>query len=272
MLKTDLDLISNFFRKLCKEYNLEDFTSDLDCNTEVLDICFPFEDDLSIDVELLLPYIKNIDSLKIHDTNMVTTDTITQRVIKVSEPHKIWHISFETTLENDIEIGIVEDPFLIGVGAIKSNEYDEYNPPCSSHRAIEIKYPSKEARMTFEEEEELIKSFFFEISHSYQISFEFSTFECNKYDYFEVEENSFGLSNFFEGYTYGMELFIKANQSLTSDLTFVLYYKIFEYYAPFYSRIEAFEAMRKKLDSSRANRPNADFIASIFDLVNRYGK
>ena len=67
-----------------------------------------------------------------------------------------------------------------------------------------------------------------------------------------------------------MDLFIKANQSLSQDLKFLTYYKVFEYFAPYYSKLDAFEAMRKKLDSSNANDLSAYFISTIFDLTKEY--
>ncbi|WNW02515.1 hypothetical protein RRF68_03555 [Tenacibaculum sp. HL-MS23] len=69
-----------------------------------------------------------------------------------------------------------------------------------------------------------------------------------------------------------MDLFIKANQAISDDLKFLTYYKIFEYFAPLYSKIDAFDAMRKKLDSSNASFLNASYIASIFDLTKNYEK
>lgn len=75
-----------------------------------------------------------------------------------------------------------------------------------------------------------------------------------------------------EDYNEGMDLFIKANESISEDLKYLSYYKVFEFYGPIYSRIDGFEAMRKKLDSSNASNPNADFISSIFEIADNYQK
>jgi hypothetical protein len=101
----------------------------------------------------------------------------------------------------------------------------------------------------------------------------FSNFQhAEEFDEEEFKENVKDLPSTTEDYNPAMELFINANQAISPDLKYLTYYKIFEYFAPFYSRIDAFEAMRKKLDSSNANSLNGDFIESIFELAKNYEK
>jgi hypothetical protein len=274
MTKEEIEEIKSYFEKLHNDYDFEELDNEIELGDETINIPFPRDTEIEFEPEYLLKYLREYDSIKIHNLNKVTTDTITQRVISISDYSKYIHFDFfEMSFEGDITLTITSEPFLIGLGATKTDNWDKYYPPCSSHIAIEIQYPNKESRISEEDEERLIKSFFFEISNSYKVSFEFSTFEyIEYYNFEEVEEKSKDLPKSFEEFNIGMDLFIKANQSLSSDLKYLSYYKIFEYFGPFHSRIEAFEAMRKKLDSSSANNPSAEFISSIFDLTKNYEK
>ena len=271
MTKKDIKLIYDSFEKLHLDFNLEKFSDELDTDDTEVYLPFPKEEDLQMSVDELIPYLKEIDSIEIQDLNRVTTRTFTQRVITLSDYSRYLNVvGTETELESGVIIRIVDSPFLIGLAATKAKEYSKYFPPCSSHIAVEIQYPKEAGRyFSYEEEENLIKSFFFDFAHSYNVGFEFSTFE-HQQDYIDIEEESFGLSGSMENYNLGIDLYIKANQAISEDLKFLSYYKIFEYFAPFYSKIEAYDAMRKKLDSSKANNLNADYIASIFELAKKY--
>lgn len=272
--KKDIKLIEDVFKKLEQEFGMESFEDEFDEYTENIYFPFPRDEEIEIKIDDLLECFQEFDSFVIHDYNKVTTDTITQRVVTASELSPIYYLSFfETITPEGIRLRILTDPILIGIAATKKDEYSKYYPPCSSHIAVEVKYPTKESRLSNEVENNLIKSYFFELAHSYKMSFTFSTYlHYEEFDKEAFEESIKNLPNVFEEYNPGMDLFIKANQSLSSDLKFLTLYKIFEYFAPVYSKIDAFEAMRKKLDSSNANNLSAEFISSIFDLTKSYDK
>jgi hypothetical protein len=272
--KSEIETIKKVFEYLEQNFGTDSFEDGEDLSEDDEFIYFPFPkeaDNIEINVEYLLVYFNEINSFKIHDNNKVTTDTITQRVITTSEYIPVEHLdNLKITTAEGIELCIVASPILIGIAATKNDEYSKYNPPCSSHICVEVKYPNKKSRLSNEDEENLLKSYFFELSHSYKLSVSFSTFKHS----IEFDEEFVGdskrLPNDIDVYNHGMELFNEANESLSPDLKFLAYYKIFEYFAPFVSKIEAFKAMRKKLDSSNINNLNGDFIASIFDLSKSY--
>lgn len=271
--KEKIDLIIETFGKLERGYGLYPFEDEIDEDSKVTHFPFPREEEgVEIEIEHLLEYLEEVDSLEIHDFNRVTTDTITQRVVAVSEILPILYLnSFQAYTKGGIRLRILTEPILIGLAATKKDEYSKYNPPCTSHIAVEVKYNLKEERLSIEEEEKLIKSYFFELSHTYKISFSYSTFEnIEEYDPDNIVGDLTNFPHYTEDYNAGMDLFIKANEAISPDLKFLSYYKIFEYFAPVYSKTEAFEAMRKKMDSSKSNDPNADYIASIFDLAKHY--
>lgn len=273
----EIKFIIESFKKLEEEFGLWEFESEI--NEEDSDIWIPFpreEGAIEVDIDKLIGYLEEIDSFKIHDYNKVTTDSVTQRVLVSSEVSPIVYLGLLPHCKKDgIQIHITNEPFLIGLAASKLDEYSEYNPPCSSHIAIEVIYKSKESRLSEQDEEKLIKTYLFELSHLYKISFEYGSFKnTEEFDYDSVRESiindSYNLPESTEDYNPGMDLFVKANQSISPDLKYLSYYKIFEYFAPIQSKIEAYEAMRKKLDSSNLSALNADYISSIFDLARKY--
>lgn len=272
--KKEIEFYNQVFKKLEKEYGILELYDEIDKDTEFIYFPFPKEEEVEVEIEHLDFYFQDIDTLKIHDYNKVTTDRITQRVISVSELSPIIYLGFfQTTTSDGIGLQILTEPILIGLAATKKNEYSKYHPPCTSHIAVEVTYPTKESRLSEEDEEKLIKSYFFELAHTYKISLSFSTFHhAEEFNEEEFQESVKNLPSTTEDYNPGMELFINANQAISADLKFLTYYKIFEYFAPFYSRIDAFEAMRKKLDSSNASSLNGEFIESIFDLTKNYEK
>ena len=271
--KKDIKLLETVFEELEVKYGIKHNNDYFEEETDTIYFEFPREfEDIEYEVEEVLGIFSEIDTLEIHDLNRVTTDTITQRAVTASEVDPFLYLGFfSQVVINNIHLKIIDSPILIGIAATEKDEYTKYYPPCSPHIAVQVDYPNKESRLSVEGEEKLITSFFFEIAHSYKTSFKFTTFEHpEEFDEEAFEEKVKNLPNSIEEYNEGMDLFIKANQSLSQDLKFLTYYKVFEYFAPYYSKLVAFEAMRKKLDSSNANDLSAYFISTIFDLTKEY--
>jgi len=271
--KKDIKLLETVFEELEVKYGIKHNNDYFEEETDTIYFEFPREfEDIEYEVEEVLGIFSEIDTLEIHDLNRVTTDTITQRAVTASEVDPFLYLGFfSQVVINNIHLKIIDSPILIGIAATEKDEYTKYYPPCSPHIAVQVDYPNKESRLSVEGEEKLITSFFFEIAHSYKTSFKFTTFEHpEEFDEEAFEEKVKNLPNSIEEYNEGMDLFIKANQSLSQDLKFLTYYKVFEYFAPYYSKLDAFEAMRKKLDSSNANDLSAYFISTIFDLTKEY--
>tara|TARA_B110000967_G_C18884655_1_gene563218 strand:- start:1344 stop:2513 length:1170 start_codon:yes stop_codon:yes gene_type:complete len=271
--KKDIKLLETVFEELEVKYGIKHNNDYFEEETDTIYFEFPREfEDIEYEVEEVLGIFSEIDTLEIHDLNRVTTDTITQRAVTASEVDPFLYLGFfSQVVINNIHLKIIDSPILIGIAATEKDEYTKYYPPCSPHVAVQVDYPNKESRLSVEGEEKLITSFFFEIAHSYKTSFKFTTFEHpEEFDEEAFEEKVKNLPNSIEEYNEGMDLFIKANQSLSQDLKFLTYYKVFEYFAPYYSKLDAFEAMRKKLDSSNANDLSAYFISTIFDLTKEY--
>nr|WP_314498690.1 hypothetical protein [uncultured Chryseobacterium sp.] len=264
-----------FLEKLTTDFGLEKFNSAIHYHTK--EIYLPFPDDEeelnSYDVEELKMYYDQIDTLQIIDSCTVISERITQKVI---EPDKnlyyyLYLGYYENFLRNGIILRIIASPLLIGLAAVKTKQYNEYNSPCSRHVAVEIIYPSKQERLSTEDEDKMLKAYFFEIANKQKISLKFSSFHLTKDD-IDEENNNFIDSTKLEEYNLGMDLFIKANSSLSEDLKFLFYYKIYEYFAPIYSKVEAFELLKRKLDNVNSQIHDSDYMNSFFDLARKYDK
>ncbi|NBA84778.1 hypothetical protein GVN16_03360 [Emticicia sp. CRIBPO] len=237
------------------------------------------EEEISYFLGQFLSYIKEIDSLKpgeIYDK--VSTTSYTQRIVHLSGLDSFYWLSvtgaFIKKIENKLTINIIFYPFLIGLSAIIEGFFDENHPPLSNHFALEIHYHDPQYKLDDRQEIELIKSYMFELSNLYELSFTFGNFRFSKHDEEATQETvkRYDLleSKQLEKYHPAMDLFISANQNISSDLRFLTYYKIFEYFGPIQSRMDAYKSMKLKLNSSEVFSPNSGFISSIFSIAKEY--
>lgn len=274
MNKRQIKEIKISLSKLCADFQLESFQDDIGHNTEIVDLSFPGEDDyIGFDIDYIKICLNEIESLQIKDDNKVTTDTITQKAIYISSNYYpyLYLGLFEQNLQDGIILRICDNPLLIGLACTKTKEYNKYNPPCSRHLAVEIIYPTKETRLPPDEEDKMLSSYFFEIANSFEMAINYSSFHLDN-DAFDEEQITHLSLNKLENYNYGMDLFIQANESITPDLKYLLYYKIFEYFAPIYSKIEAYDILRKKLDNVNLRSNDPEYLASFFDLSTKYSR
>lgn len=251
------------------------YNYEIHSNTDEVYIQFPHDDDdlNTYHSEELKTYFDQIESIQILNENKVVSDKITQRVIEMNKNvyYYIYLGLFENHLENGIILRIRDSPLLVGIAAVQTKQFDKYNSPCSRHTAVEIIYPSKEMRLTDEEEDKMLISYFFEIANRFKVSIKYSSFHLKDESYEEDEDYSINI-NRLENYNFGMDLFIKANSSLSEDLKYLFYYKIFEYFAPIYTKIEAYDLLKKKLDNVNSQYHDANYLNSFFDLTRKYDK
>ncbi|WP_165749878.1 hypothetical protein [Cellulophaga sp. Z1A5H] len=284
MKKKEINSIEKLKQSLQTKYGIASFDYIIDDQYDLIYLQFPNEEEeIEFEYEELEKYIEDLDTITFHPCfNKVSTNHITQRCIKLSDNYNFYTLLnlgllYKKVSEN-ISIHLISNPLLIGIAAAHFKEYNDYHTPCTSHIAVEILYSNIEHRLSNEDEEKLIKIFMFELSNSHKISFEFSTYKISviiknesiRKDILESSEFVYNIP--LKDYNYGMDLFINSNQRLSSDLKFLSYYKIFEYFGPVKAKIKAFDFMRLKLNSSDAKLPSADYISSIFELAKNYDK
>lgn len=274
MNRKQIKELRSFLQKLEDNFDLPKYNYDIDFETEEIFLQFPNDDDElnTYHIDELTLYYDQIDSFEIINDNKVISKNITQRVIEINKnfSYYLYLGLFENKLENGVILRVRDSPLLIGLAAVKQRQYHKYSSPCSKHTAVEIVYPSGSLRLTEEEEDEMLKVYFFEIANFFKVSINYKSYYLNDNDYLE-EENYLKIEKL-EKYNFGMDLFIKANSSLSDDLKFLYYYKIFEYFAPIYSKMEAYDLLKKKLDNVNSQNHDSKYLNSFFELAKKYDK
>jgi len=280
---SNIEKINIALSKLAKTYELigefydeEPDIYNVNIGDSTLEIPFP-RDEAIQKVENFYRLIPEFETVEIIDRNKVITERFTQRAI-ASDIGVLENLldenNFEIETEDNIKLRIVPTPILIGIGAIVLGEYDKFSPPCSTYSAVEIEYLNKKSRLSSQDEEELIKSYFFEIANKLNCGIFFiHVSESGMYgtrEDIEEEQDPIPIIKKVGQFNQGMTMYLKANQHIDFDIKLLYFYKILEYFAPVVVRIKANEKLRTKLDSPNAINPNADFLQSIYQLTRKY--
>ncbi|PAU92630.1 hypothetical protein CK503_15775 [Aliifodinibius salipaludis] len=241
---------------------------------------FPGEYDyIEVHVANFLRLVDEFPTLEIVNKGRIKTKSLTYQIVSAAngdEEHVIKNFhDFSLPLDNGIHIDVVEKSFIVGLAATKLDAYDEdFLGSISPYLAVEIEYPQDFEKLSEQEEENLIKSYLFEIADSSGISLKYS--EINDFDFdheaWEKEMKEKAVENLrnLEPYNEGMRLFVSALQIEDPELKLLNFYKILEHFAPVVVNIEGNELMRKKLDVAQTKTLDGDFIRSIFDLAKSF--
>ena len=262
--------ITAALKYLAENFELDEEVNELEDGDEFLVIPFP-RDSVEYSISDFWKYIKEFESLEIIDNSTIKTNRFTNRVI-YSEITPIDYLieehdfSFEN--EEGITINLIANPILVGLAATKLDLWDKYAPPCSFYCALEVEYPD-DKRYSAEEENNLIRAYLFEISNSEDIVINYTEIRDSGYYRF-VDEEDKEIEKIFknkqiEKYNPCMDYFLKGIDSKDSEIRFLYFYKILEYFSPIVARISAFDRLRKKLDSPSLINPDGNFLQSIFN-------
>ena len=289
MDKTVLDKIKKGCNYLIQNYaHFADYREDLEFSEDHNDhgefdyipFYFPGEQDyIEVPVSTFLNLVDEIPTLQIVNRGNIKTQSRTYQIVEASNADEEYIIKyfhdFSLPLKNGIHIDIVDSAFIVGLASTKLEAYEnDIIGSISPYMAVEIDYRDGERILTDEEEQNLIKSYLFEIADSSNISLSYSEINNFDYDYetFEKEMKEKAVENLrnLEPYNEGMGLFKSALQIEDQELKLLNFYKILEHFAPVVVNIEGNELMRKKLDLAVTKKLNGDFIRSIFDLAKSY--
>jgi len=239
---------------------------------ESVNFCFPGDNDcIGFEVEEFLELGNDIKSIKILNNGHIKTETRSYIIIEVPHFDETFTDSdFEVIIGDDISIRIIDESLIIGLAAVELKEYDEdYWGTAQQYRAIEIIYKDKSKVLNEDKEIDLIDSYLFELTDSTNFSISYSEIR-NPIPFFDskmdVVENSQKLRPLIPCND-GMQLFISAIQINDPELKFLNFYKILEFFSPIAVNVEAYELMRKKLDTQVNSLKDGSYIKSIFDLA-----
>ena len=235
--------------------------------------CRPTESYICIPHDEFLQVIDEYNSLKISsDGCFVRTKRRTSRiVIPIStRAHIASHSDKKLimNLEDGTAISLKPMSFWVTVAALKSGAYDADFMPAESYRSVELYYPLSAERLSEKEEEGVIDSFLFELAASENFIFQKAGLSLD-HPWDNEEDDSEFTPKFrpLESFNEGMRLFLAAVPIEDPELRLLSLFKVLEFFAPIVLALDGNEALRKKLDSPLALSPNANYLKSIFDLV-----
>lgn len=269
--KEQIELANQAFEKIDPEYEIE--IVDLEVGDEEVKLSLP-RDTVDLKTEDFLLYINEINGLDI-SKKRVRSPLITQiPIIGHDFALDVLIERYKLEYNNDgIRIRLIDNPILIGVGAVTLGEYSKYCPPCSSYSAVEVIYSTADKKFTEESEMKLIKSFLFEYSNISGQAIDFYEIRDSYWEGYEEEEEIEVKDIKIEvlpQYTEGMDLFVKALGTFDSEISFLYNYKIIEYYAPISAKILAHETLTRKLDSIRVSGANSKDLTAILSIAEQY--
>ena len=178
---------------------------------------------------------------------------------------------------------LVKGSLVVGIAALMIKAYNSYfTNALSGYTALVINYDDilkRDERI----EQTLLESLIFELSSKFETIFyqdefdnrqdenihDFEGFEDFEEELEFNEEHELSIRPL-EIFDHGKKLFLAAIQVENIDLRFFSFFKVLEYYSPIALRIEAHNALLKKLTSNKVLKPDGDYINSIFNLVNSY--
>lgn len=188
---------------------------------------FPGErDSVEISTEEFLEIADEIPSIQLLENSVIKTNLLRYYIVESADIKQQYairnHHNLKIKVNQDIEMDLVYENFIVGLAAISTGEYDsDFYGTISPYMAIEIKYKSKEATLKADEELELVKSYIFEVADSAGVSLPFSEIKMpeyyEEYSEEETEENGVDELRSLEPYNEGMRLFVSAMQIQEDD-------------------------------------------------------
>ena len=255
---------------------------------EEITLSFPDDQEYSIySLEDFMEYMAEINSIKRVDNTTVRTDHIIQTIISSSRmgysgfEDKLFSYSFS---DEDVDVSIVDNPFLIGVMNSRENVYEQdfgYGA-CEPYKAIEIRVHG-EADVDAHELVERICYFLTDkldvavypseiadINGLYDRVDEYYDFdEDDDRPAKKSEPTEIGL-NEVPRYSPILKMYRQAKGVEDPEIQFLQYYKIVEFVSPMVARKVAYERLNKRLDLLPSVERDHKFLDSILLLSRKY--
>jgi hypothetical protein len=270
------EVISKGIQFLLDEY--EGFvaadTMSWDEQDHVVDVCLPFSEESILIPEKEFPqFIEECRSLTIdQEHGWVVTAKRAIRIVRAVS-FKAEGLTFY--FQKDISIALPGGEkvrfsprnFFAGFAAFKINAYHADAHPPEDYPSVELEFASGKP-LSREDADSVFDSFLFELAASQDIVFQKAPFVFYDSDdpFGDAGEPALSFRPL-EPFNEGMRLFNAAVTVDDPELRLLSLYKVLEYFAPIVFSIDSHDALRRKLDSSKALQPDGDFLASIFELM-----
>lgn len=262
-------------QRLYDDFNINplDRLDDVKVGDEDIYIDYP-DDNLEepISVDVFWEYTKDLDHLVKEDETTVRMGNIRQTILSIDEyrfDFLVPDIFYEDEL---LTIEIVENPVLVGLIASKEGIYNEDFgiSPCSMYKAVELRYKGAE-RITREEEDELINSFFYHIAVKYDVAIEVGEFSYWEDITGEEKPEPYRLhKDSLIPYSEAMNYYSNALKIFDPDIQFHHLYKIIEHFSPVVSKKMAYEKLNQKLDTLSVVSRDYQYLDSLLETAKHY--
>ncbi len=262
--------IQKAFENLEKDFEI--FPFELEVGDEKVSLDFPRDNNLDFPLDVILRYIDELDNLDI-STERVSSNRISQYPIEIEGaiPEIVFsEFKFVVKVPGKFIIRVMDNPILIGIGAVKLDRFDKYWPPCSRFHAVEIEYLSLESKLEKDLEKKILQSYLYELSNLSNAAVDFGTISDLIYEDYESLPEDTLETDVLPNYTEGMDLFRKAMGSFDNEIRFLYFYKIIEFYSPIAAKRVAYENLTRKLDGIRFKGADNSQIKSIIAIVDKF--
>lgn len=226
-------------------------------------------DEEGINVELFLKYTENIEELIKIDNTSVRCGKFRQTIVYEGDS---FVKCYPSLIVDDCKLSIVYQPFFIGIIAFLEGYDSDY--PYSFYTDVELEYTG-ENRMTEEEETILIKRYLYEVSSKLGYSVSIDTFH-NWPDLSKEDETICKYKNQvlalddIPPYTKAMDYYVDALGAINTDIQYLSFYKVLEYFSPAVSKKAYYEEMNKRLDAMSVMGRSYEDLNEVLELVRRY--
>ena len=247
-------------------------------------LIFPDDQDVfCIEPEKFLSYMEEIQTLRSEDRIIIRTDHIVQAKISSA---KIGFTSFEDLLTSfdfkgpGVRVGVVKQPFLIGVMNAKERWYDEDFGlgACEPYIAIEIRLDGDLQDIDINKLIEQICYFLTDKTGVAVYPWEGPDFEemyevMDEYDGDDEDANleEIELSSL-PHFSPLLKMYRQAKEVIDPEIQFLQYYKMIEFVSPSVAKLVAYEHLNKRLDMLPKVRRDCRYLDSILAVARKYDK
>lgn len=275
-MKLTPELLESFQRKanaIGEKYEFEFLIDSTGIGDETVYVDFPRDDAIEMTVADLNNYFQGLEEISITPFR-VSSERFTQMPITCTDSpidQLTEQTEFQFISDDGYTVRVVHNPLLIGIGASHLGYYEKFFPPCTSYTAVEIAYDSADKKLSEKDEQKILKTYLFELSHILNSAISFSQIWDVDEQFIneEIEASKIHVTDL-QDYSEGMDLFRKALQSSDVEIRFLYFYKIIEYHSPLAAKKMAYENMMRKLDSIRYTKTTNKDLSDIFSIAEQF--
>ncbi|MBR2196757.1 MAG: hypothetical protein IJ911_14235 [Salinivirgaceae bacterium] len=266
--------IKSRLERLYDEFNINPLDEDeVKIGDEDIFISYP-DDDLEepISVDDFMLYTSDLDGINKEDDSTVRMGGIRQTILRVDRYYLYYLVPDVSYSDDLINMGIIENPVLVGLVASKEGIYNEEFGvyPCSMYTALELRYKT-EQRYTKDEEDKIIERFLYHIAAKYDISIEVGTFDSWEDITGEEPSEPYQLQkDSLIPYSEAMRYYANALRINDPDIQFHHLYKIIEHFSPRVSKKMAYEMLNQRLDALSIVNRDCQYLDSLLELAKHY--